>query len=143
LSLKIPMFEILQHQYNTLFQYISDKRDNKEEPSPFALKLLESLESDLESEGLVPIFPSFGDPVHPETMKFLGTQAPEDENNRPIYKTSPDEKHLYYSMPDTVYKVHTCGWKRYEEHDDGHTILVKAKVTIFGKSKLPDRKYSF
>lgn len=137
------LFQIIKHQHSALFQYLCETKNNTQNRHPLINKLLESMESDLEMEGYIPIKPNFGEKTNPETMKLLGKSEPENESNRPIYEISENGKSLLYSRPDTVHKLHECGWI-YEDEKTGETTLIeKATVTIFGKSNLINREAVF
>ncbi len=139
----LHLFEIIKHQHHALFQYLTETQNNGEKPNPLISKLLESLESDLEMEGIQILKPEFGDEVNPQTMKILSKSDPENDLDKPFYKISNNGKALLYSTPNTVHSVHECGWFKESEEPSEVAIISKATVTIFGKSKLDHREHVF
>lgn len=137
------LFQIIKHQHNALYQYLNETKNAANSRHPLISKLLESIESDLEMEGFTPIKPSFGEVTNPETMKLLGTSEPEIDSKRPIYEISETGKSLLYSRPDTVHKLHECGWIYEDENTGESKLIAKATVTIFGKSNLSNREAVF
>ena len=130
------MFEIIKHQHNVIFQYLAEAANRPSDQHLLLVKLLESLESDLEMEGIIPIKPKFGDAADPQTMRILNAIEPDTEKNRPIYQLSENKKSLFYSRPNTVHQVHECGWIHNHEETGEVKMITKTTVTIFGKSKI-------
>lgn len=137
------LFQIIKHQHNALFQYLNETKNDANSRHPLISKLFESIESDMEMEGFTPIKPGFGDVTNPDTMKLLGTSQPENESKMPLYELSENGKSLLYSQPDTVHKLHECGWLLTDENTGESNLISKATVTIFGKSTLPNREDVF
>lgn len=139
----LHLFEIIKHQHHALFQYLTETQNKGENQNQLIAKLIESLESDLEMEGIQVLKPEFGDAVNPQTMKILSKSNPENDLDKPFYKISNNGKSLLYSTPNTVQSVHECGWFKESEETSEVVIISKATVTIFGKSNLDHREHIF
>jgi hypothetical protein len=137
------IFDILIQQHDHLFQHVLALESEGEKGSSFPKKLLECLESDLELIGKTLIRPNQGDKANIEHMQLIANTPPEDANNRPFYFQKPGITGLYYSVPGRVAKVHVCGWRSEDLRTHEVVIHKKAKVTIYGKTKLDDRDNRF
>jgi hypothetical protein len=139
----LHLFEIIKHQHHALFQYLTETQNKGEKQNQLIAKLIESLESDLEMEGIKVLKPEFGDAVDTQSMKILSRSSPENDLDKPFYKISYSGKSLLYSIPNTVHSVHECGWLKESEETSEVAIVSKATVTIFGKSELDHREHVF
>lgn len=137
------IFDILIQQHDHLFQHVSALKSEGGKDNSFQKKLLECLESDMEMIGKTPICPNQGDKANITHMELLANTPPEDANNCPIYFQKPNIPGLFYSIPGTVAKVHACGWLLENSSTQEVTIYRKAKVTIYGNTKLNDRDNDF
>jgi hypothetical protein len=143
MSVSDKIFDILVQQHDHLFQHVLALEIKGEAGNSFPEKLLECLESDLELIGMTPICPRQGDEVNTESMELMANKPPEDANSRPFYFRKSGVPGLFYSVPGTVADVHACGWFTEDSSTDGVSVYRKAKVTIYGKTKLNDRDNYF
>jgi hypothetical protein len=143
MSVPNDFFNILIQQHDHLFQHVIALESNEGNSDSFPRKLLECLESDLELIGKTTIRPNQGDKADIKQMELMANTPPEDAKSRPFYFRKLANPGLYYSIPGTVAKVHACGWLCEGAKIQEASIYRKAKVTIYGKSKLSNRDDEF
>ena len=108
--------ELIFPLHDQLFRRLVAMESGQDQPDAFTMGLLENLEGNLERCDVMVIRPHAGEPLQVSHMEAAG-----------------NEPARFWRKPDTVARVHTCGFA--VRHPDGNVdVLRKARVDVIRKT---------